>query len=467
MKSTAPIRTILLLGLICGGCMVGPDYKPPHAATPPAWSGLSNAPAAGASAATPAPAELAGWWKKFNDPMLVSLVTEAFRTNLDLQLAEAQLRQARANRGVVGGPFWPGLTANGSYARGATGTAPSRNLFTAGGLDAAWELDFFGATRRNIESADAGILAARENVHDVQVTLAAEIALNYIQLRAAQEQIDIARENLKSEEATAVLTRKRLAAGFVSALDEANAEAQVATTAATIPVLETTVRQSIYSLSVLLARPPADLVEQLSRPGPVPLTPPEVPVGLPSDLLRRRPDIREAEAQLHAAMAQIGVAKAAYFPQFSLTGSVDYQSDMLRTLFAGPSRFWTAGPSVTWPIFQGGALTAKVRVQQALSDQAYITYQKTVLTALQDVENQLVAFAKEWDHRKALNEAVVQNRKAVDLSTQLYTEGTSDFLSVLDAERSLYASENALSQSKASISTDLVALYKALGGGWE
>jgi outer membrane protein TolC len=166
-------------------------------------------------------------------------------------------------------------------------------------------------------------------------------------------------------------------------------------------------------------------------------------------------------------MAQIGVAKAAYFPQFSLTGSVDYQSDMLRTLFAGPSRFWTAGPSVTWPIFQGGALTAKVRVQQALSDQAYITYQKTVLTALQDVENQLVAFAKEWDHRKALNEAVVQNRKAVDLSTQLYTEGTSDFLSVLDAERSLYASENALSQSKASISTDLVALYKALGGGWE
>jgi NodT family efflux transporter outer membrane factor (OMF) lipoprotein len=189
-------------------------------------------------------------------------------------------------------------------------------------------------------------------------------------------------------------------------------------------------------------------------------------VGLPSDLLRRRPDIRQAEAQLHAATAQIGVAAAQFFPQFSLTGSAAYQSDLLRTLFAGPSRVWSAGPSVNWQIFQGGALAANVRVQQALKDQAFITYQKTVLTALQDVENQLIAFSKEWEHRKALNEAMVQNRKAVEISTQLYAQGQSDFLNVLDAERLLYSSENALSQSKALISTDLVALYKALGGGW-
>ena len=192
-----------------------------------------------------------------------------------------------------------------------------------------------------------------------------------------------------------------------------------------------------------------------------------MPVGLPSDLLRRRPDIRVAEAQLHSATAQIGVATAQFFPQFSLTGNLSYQSDIIGTLFEGPSRVWSAGPSVTWPIFQGGAIAANVRVQKALTDQAYITYQKTVLTALQDVENQLVAFANEWNHRQALNEAVTQNRKAVDLSTQLYTQGASDFLSVLDAKRSLYTSQNALSQSKATISTDLVALYKALGGGWE
>ena len=199
----------------------------------------------------------------------------------------------------------------------------------------------------------------------------------------------------------------------------------------------------------------------------MPLTPPEVPVGLPSDLLRRRPDIRAAEAQLHAATAQIGVAASDLFPKFSLTGSVNYQSDLLRTLFAGSSRLMSAGPQVTWPIFQGGSIVSNVRLQKALRDQAYITYQKTVLVALQDVENALIAFAKEWDHRKALSDAVTYNRRALDLSMQLYTQGATDFLSVLDAERSLYASQTALAQSKQSISTDLVALYKALGGGWQ
>jgi NodT family efflux transporter outer membrane factor (OMF) lipoprotein len=460
-----PLLAVLFLALLFGGCAVGPDFKPPPAQVPPAWVGVTNA-AAPASATTSAPAELAAWWKKFNDPMLVSLINEALRTNLSLQLAQSRLRQARASRGIVAGPFWPALTGTASYSRGAAGLVQSSNTFFSG-LDATWELDFFGGTRRNIESADATILAARENIHDAQVTVSAEIALDYIQLRGIQEQIAIAEDNLKSEQRTAGLTRQRLGAGFVSALDVANADAQVATTESAIPVLETSARQSIYALSVLLARPPADLVEQLSQAGPVPLTPPEVPVGLPSDLLKRRPDIREAEAQWHAANAQIGVAKADLFPQFSLTGSINYQSDLVRTLYAGTSRLWGAGPSVTWPIFQGGTIAANVRLQKELTDQASITYRQTVLQALQDVENALVAFAREFDHRKALNEAVVQNRRAVDLSMQLYTEGQTDFLSVLDAQRSLYTSQTALSQSKESISTDLVALYKALGGGWE
>jgi multidrug efflux system outer membrane protein len=464
MKSH-PLLANLFLALLIGGCAVGPDFKAPPAQVPPAWVGVTNA-AGAASATTSAPADLAAWWKKFSDPMLVSLISEALHTNLTLQLAQSRLRQARASRGIVAGPFWPSLTANASCSRGATGTAHSSDTFSTG-LDAAWELDFFGGTRRNVESADATILAARENIHDAQVTVCAEIALDYIQLRSIQEQIAIAENNLKSEQRTAGLTRQRLGAGFVSALDVANADAQVATTESAIPVLETAARQSIYALSVLLARPPADLVDQLSQPGPVPLTPPEVPVGLPSDLLKRRPDIRVAEAQWHAANAQIGVAKADLFPQFSLTGNLNYQSDLVRTLFAGSSRLWGAGPSVTWPILQGGAIAANVRLQKELTDQASITYRQTVLQALQDVENALVAFAREFEHRKALNEAVVQNRKAVDLSMQLYTQGNTDFLSVLDAQRSLYASETALSQSKESISTDLVALYKALGGGWE
>jgi outer membrane protein, multidrug efflux system len=455
--------TILLPALLTGGCAVGPDFKLPPPNVPAAWIGVTNTAAA---ATTSAPADLTAWWKKFNDPMLVSLINEALRTNLTLQLAQSRLLQARATRGIVAGPFWPSATANAAYSRSATATAPATNSYLAG-VDATWELDFFGGTRRNIESANANIQAARDNIHDTQVTVCAEIALDYIQLRGFQEQIAIADDNLKSEEYTAGLTRKRLAAGFVSALDVANAEAEVATTASAIPVLETSARQTIYALSILLARPPGDLVDQLSQSGPVPLTPPDVPVGLPSDLLKRRPDIREAEAQWHAANAQIGVAKADLFPQFSLTGSINYQSDLVRTLYASSSRIWAAGPSVSWPIFQGGAIAANVRLQKELTDQASITYRQTVLQALEDVENALVAFAREWEHRKALNEAVVQYRRAVDLSMQLYTQGNTDFLNVLDAERSLYTSETALSQSKESISTDLVALYKALGGGWE
>jgi NodT family efflux transporter outer membrane factor (OMF) lipoprotein len=297
--------------------------------------------------------------------------------------------------------------------------------------------------------------------------LTAEVALNYVQLRGYQQQIVIAQNNLKAQRHTADITRQRFDAGLASGLDVANAAAQVATTEAQIPVLETSARQAIYALTVLLTRPPVDLVAELSETGALPAAPPEVPVGLPSDLLRRRPDIRQAEAQLHAATAQIGVAIADLFPKFSLTGSLTYQNDLLRNLFTDPSRSWSFGPSVTWPIFQGGSIVSNIRLQEALRDQSFITYQKTVLAALQDTENALVAFANEQEHRKSLNDAVESNRKAVDLATQLYTQGQTDFLSVLDAQRSLYASEDALVQSSRNVATSVVALYKALGGGWE
>ena len=398
---------------------------------------------------------------------MTALVRGALQTNLDVQIAVARLRESRAQRGIAASTWWPGATASGSYQRkGGGGGAKSKDSFFAG-IDALWELDIFGGTRRNVESADAALVAAQENIHDIQVSVAAEVALNYIQLRGAQEQIAIARQNLDSQRHTADLTRQRLAAGFVSALDVANANAQVSTTESAIAPLEAAAQQSIYALSVLLARLPSDLLPQLSSSGAVPLTPPEVPAGLPSDLARRRPDIREAEAQLHAATAQIGVAESDLFPKFSLTGSVNYQSDLLRTWFAGAGRAWQMGPTVTWPIFQGGSIVSNVRLQKALTDEAFLNYRKTVLGAFQDVENALASFEREWDHRKALADAVAENRKAVNLSTQLYTQGQTDFLSVLDAQRSLYGSETALALSKQSISADLVSLYKALGGGWE
>jgi outer membrane protein, multidrug efflux system len=472
MNKTSPLArmclTVSLVALaIISGCMVGPDYHPPKTETPPSWSGVSNVTKAAGTRITTNAVEMAQWWTRFNDPKLTELVQAALATNLDVQLAAALLREARAVHGKDAGGLWPSATVTGAITRSGTvsgaGGVPVNSL----GAEALWNLDLFGLTRRQLESDTAGIQAAQENLYGAQVTLVSELALDYIQVRSAQEQIAIAETNLESERHTAEVTREKGAAGFVSGLDEANADAEVATTAATIPPLETTIRQNIFALSILLNRPPAALLEDLSKPGPVPLAPPEVPVGLPSDLLRRRPDIQAAEASLHAAAALIGVAVADFYPQFSLTGTLTYQSTSTKDMFAGPNGIWSAGPQVSWPIFSGGSMISNVRLQKAATDAAYVTYQKTVLAALSDVESYLVAFTKEWDHLKALTDAVVLNRRALLLSHQLYQAGTAEFLTVLDAERSLLASETALAQSRQAISSDMVNVYRALGGGWE
>ena len=469
MRRTALAVCVAALNLITG-CMVGPNYHPPSNQPPPAWAGLTNSVAAADSRLTNSAVELARWWEQFQDPELTVLVTEALHSNLDVQLAQMQVLEARATFGRDAGGLLPSVTASGSAIRSGPVNNPHEgnhvNSLSAG-LGALWNLDFFGQTRRQLEADAAALDAACENFQGAEVTVSAQVALDYIQVRGAQEQIAIARTNLETERHTAGVTHQKAAAGFVSALDQANADAQVASTAAIIPPLETSIQQSIFSLSVLLGRPPADLLEDLSKPGPIPVTPPEVPVGLPSDLLRRRPDIRQAEANLHQAAAEVGVATAAFFPQFSLTGSLNYQNSLARDLFAGGSGSLSAGPQVNWPIFQGGSTISTLRYQKAARDAAYISYQKTVLTALSDVESYLVAFAKEWDHRKALNDSVVNNRRALTFSQQLYQAGTTEFLTVLDAERSLLGSETALAQSRQAISSDLVNFYRALGGGWE
>lgn len=342
----------------------------------------------------------------------------------------------------------------------------TRDLFQVG-LDSTWELDFFGGIRRNVEASDADIQTAVEDRRDVLVTLVSDVGTNYVNLRGFQQQLDISVKNLESQKHTAEITRKRHEAGFVSALDVANASAQVAQTESVIPVLESSAKGAIYALSVLLGREPAALVEELSADKPVPPVPPEVPVGLPSELIRRRPDIRKSEAQLHAATARIGVATADLFPKFSLTGSFGFNSSDIASLASLTNRAWNTGPSVSWPIFDAGRIRWNIEVQNALQEQALLAYEKTILTALRDVETSLVAYAKEQEHRKALTEEVAQNRRAVDLSMKLYVVGKTDFLNVLTAQRSLYTSEEALAESVKSVSTNLIALYKALGGGWE
>jgi len=467
-------RSAAILGapaLLLAGCAVGPDYHPTKTETamPAGWDGTTVAAPAQPSVATTEAARIGEWWGVLNDPKLTQLVTEALKANLDLRTAISALREARATRTVTASGFWPSVNGTGSYTRSAAGAGSAgvaSDLFRTG-LDATWELDIFGGVRRGIESADADIEAANWNVRDVLITVAAEVATDYADLRAYQQRIQIANDNLKEQKNTAELTRQKYNSGLGTNLDVANSDALVATTEATIPPLETGERQTIYALSVLLARPPAALKEELSAPGPIPQAPAQVPVGLPSALLERRPDVRQSEALVHAATAQVGVAVSAWYPQFSLTGSYGYESEKVRTLLRSGYSLWSIGPSVTWPIFTAGRITATVEVQKAAEEQAFLAYQKAVLTALQDVENSLVAFSLEQRHRELLGQAVAANTKAVSLATQLYKQGLTDFLNVITAEQSLLSTQDALAQSNLAIATDLIALYKALGGGWE
>lgn len=450
-------------------CAVGPDFRPPEVQPPSGWVGKAPE-----MSFTPEhQAELVSWWTTFDDETLISLVDRAIASNLDLQGAAVRIRQARASRGVVAAGLAPAADASASFTRRRSvgsalddTSATTSNLFLAG-LDAAWELDIFGGVRREIEAADADIQFTIEDYRNTLVTLAAEVALNYLELRGFQQEVLIAQKNLAAQQHSAEITRKRFSAGIVSALDVANATAQVATTASQIPVFETSAQQAIYNLSVLLALEPSALVDELSTAAPIPGNPPAIPLLLPSDLLLRRPDIRGAEAQIQAATARIGVATADLFPKFNLVGSAGFEGDESGEWLKRAYHLWSFGPSVSWNVFDAGRIRSNITLQKGLQEETALVYEKTVLTAFQEVENALIAYAKEQERRTALIDAVTANRKAVDLSTRLYTEGLTDFLNVLIAQRLLFDSEDALVQSTRNLSTDLVALYKALGGGWD
>lgn len=470
----------LLLIISLAGCTVGPSYRAPDTLMPDNWSELQE------DFTTDQPAELTQWWTTFNDFMLDSLIARAVAANLDLQLAEARIREARAARGVVAAEGLPTIDATGSYAH----SRRSENAFSFGnfsngggsignsafdleselfqvGFDATWELDVFGRVRRSVEAAEADIAAAEENRRDVLVTVLAEVARNYVELRGLQQQLAVARGNIATQQETVELTQARFQAGLTSALDVAQSEAQLATTQSQVPLLETALKQTIHGLSVLLGQEPIALLEELSPQAPIPQMPLETAIGLPSDLLRRRPDIRRAERELAAATARIGVATADLFPRFSLTGLLGLQSLDLGDLALGSSRFWTTGPNISMPLFEAGRIRANIRVQNARQEQALARYEKTILTALADVENTLVAYAKEQVRRRALAAAVDANRQAVDLANERYTKGLADFLNVLESQRSLYLSQDQLVQSEETVVENLIALYKALGGGWE
>jgi NodT family efflux transporter outer membrane factor (OMF) lipoprotein len=478
-KSIGKIPIAMLVLVFLGAsCAVGPDYHKPDLPVPVAWTEVQQQ---GVATHT---ADLTRWWTKFNDPLLDSLVARSVIANLDLRLAEARIREARAARVVTASGAWPTLDVSGSYTRNRSSenaigapaqgavVAPSgaanldQNLYRSG-FDANWEIDVFGGVRRSVEAADATIDATVEDRRDVLVTLLGEVARNYIDLRGFQRQLAVARANLKTQQETLELTRVRFQAGLASDLDVAQQEAQFNTTASQVPTLESGVKQAAYALDVLLGSQPGALWGELAKEAEIPGLPPEVLVGLPSDLLRRRPDVRRTERQLAAATALVGAATADLFPKFFLTGVAGLQSVSASDWINGGSRFWSIGPRITWPVFDAGRIRANIEIRSAQQEQAMTQYEKSVLTALGDVETALVNYANEQVRYRSLTEAVAANRRAVAMANELYIRGLNDFLNVLDTQRSLYVTESALTQSQATMATNLVALYKALGGGWD
>ncbi len=467
------------------GCAVGPDYVKPRPGIPAQWSpvAVSNG-AEGAAHVTSERAQTVAWWSSFNDPLLTSLVQTAASQNLDVKQAVLRIQEAQAQAAVVAGGLWPSVSANASWSRQRV-SADTPNGFIFGahfpgfpatltnpfdlyqlGLGASWTVDLFGAQRRLLEAANAEMQAAVEGAHAAVLSMVSDVAASYIDLRGAQLRRSILKRSLATQRDLLQLTRDRRNAGLTSDLDVENATAQVGTTQAEVPLADREITVDINELSQLMAQPPEALRAQLEQAQPVPPVPPVVPIGLPADLARRRPDIRQAEAKLHAATAQIGVAVSNYFPQLTLTAEGGYQSQGWSQLFATASRFATLGPAVELPIFEGGRLRATVRLQRLKAKEAAVLYAQTVLAALNQVENALAAYGSDQARRAALETAATASRNARLLARERYRSGVASFIDVLDAERTEEQNELALADATTAVCADLVQLYRVLGGGW-
>jgi NodT family efflux transporter outer membrane factor (OMF) lipoprotein len=497
------------LALLAAGCTVGPDWQHHAMWAPSSWlPGGAHAPTV-ASAPVSGPAD-PHWWTVFHDPELTSLETRVAAANLTVRLATIRLVESRSQRQITGADQFPSLQADGSYTReevsrkgvlglfggaggGSAGSFASQGASAGGtsgrsggiptsvaggarvppfnlwqyGFDASWELDLWGRVRREVEGADASVEASADARRNALVSVLAEVARDYLQLRGTQTQLAITQDNIGTERESLALTQERSKGGLTTELDVANAAAQLQTTLAQVPQLEQQQAQTINALSFLLGEAPRALEAELITPAPVPPVPPRVPVGVPSELARRRPDIREAEAQLHAATADIGVAVADFYPKITLDGSIGVQALQFKDLGNWGARQYGLGPSVSLPIFAGGRLRATLELRKVQQQEAALSYQQTVLQAWHDVDNALTAYGTEQRRADALAAAVDQDRLALDLSRQRYTQGLSDFLNVLETQRALLAAQLQLAESTTAVSANLVQLYKALGGGWE
>ncbi|WP_238996805.1 efflux transporter outer membrane subunit [Entomobacter blattae] len=478
--------------IFVAGCAVGPDYKSPVVWSPKEWSSqqvqsttLFSGSLAEKSNLTAAHLDVE-WWKAFNDPLLNSLVERVASQNLDVQAASARIEESRASLGITGAAQYPTLSGNGLYSRTQSSSMfaerasrsisgedvmggrsiPQWNVWYYG-LDAMWEADLWGKVRRDVEKAEATLQESEEERRAVLIAQMAEVARNYITLRGLQTQLDIVVANRKVAVEEVELTEERYRGGLTTQLDVENARSQLKTLDAQIPQLKEQVRSTINAIGLLLGAPPQALAKELDTPQKIPVLPYQVPVGLPSQLAERRPDIRKADAELHAATADIGVAEAQFYPRLILNGNLGFQALSFRDLGFWNARSWNVGPIITIPFFEGGKLRGQLKLAEATQKEAAVNYRKTVLTAWREVDDAMDSYQKEQSRNRELQQNVQANRNALALAREQYQHGTQTFLNVLDAQRRVLSSEVDLVLSTTTQSTNLVKLYNALGGGWE
>ena len=463
-------RGVLLLSSVVfsmAGCMTaGPDYKRPETLLPTAWSGESGVSATNAVAMDDS-ASLCCWWSVFRDPVLSAFMAQARANNRDVRQAEARLRKARAQRNLAKAERLPTIDAKGSASRSRgsekAGGGGTSSIYD-NGFDASWETDIFGAKRRAVESAQA----SQEDLRDVMVSLFSEVALNYVEYRSYGARLEITETNLAAQTETCDITRWRQQANLVTQLDVDQARLSLEQTRAGLPALQTGRDQAEHQLATLLGQAPGSLKALLdSRRLAVPVAASELAVGVPADVLRRRPDVRRTERKLAAQTAEIGVAEAARYPDLTLSGSIGLEALKAGELYTWGARTAAGAVKAGWTLFDGGQIRQKVAVQTALQEEALGAYEASVLTALREVEDALTAYANEQNRRSALREAVVAGQSAFGLARDKYESGLIDFQTVLSTQQSLLTVQDSLASSEAEVTSDLIRLYKALGGGWD
>lgn len=448
------------------GCSVGHDYAEPQ--TPPnfltGWAAQSKAVSSDEINTK--------WWSVFNDPLLEQYINLAVAHNKDVEIALANVRRARAIRAEQDGVFWPEVGADAGAARAksantsTTNNGQIRNTYDAG-FDASWELDIFGGNQRASEAAEARVDASVAKYQDVMLATLSEVARTYFEARGVQKRLTITQQNAQLLKETLDVIKDRLAVGETSNFDLTRAKGEYELTVARIPNLQAELNSSVYQLSYLLGQPPESLLDDMQAVSPLPAPPDIVPVGLRSDILRRRPDIKAAERELAASSADIGAQTAELFPQFYLTGDIGTQARVFGDLFSASHGLWSLASMVQWSVFEGGALRARINIEQAEYEAALATYEKAVLAALRDTETALIRYGKELETRERLAQGVQSRRESLALAKELFDAGEEDYLAVIDAERQLIASEDDLIISETSVITKLITLYTTLGGGWD